>query len=220
MKIKMKKFGKMKFNFWILHIKIRLYGNFHENLCEKNFDPFFWTFLTNWGKNQDEDGKIWKMILIFEFSISNLGHMAIFMKICAKNYLTHFAGYFWLIEAKINMKIKKYGKMSPILEFSISKLGYVAILMKIQGKNFWPIFLRHFWPFLKTFLTNRGKNKDEDGKIGKNEFDFWILHIKIRLCGTFHKNLRKMFFFKIFTLEGHTGTEMSRGLRCYTVIEG
>ena len=25
-------------NFWFLHIKIRLYGNFHENLSEKNFN--------------------------------------------------------------------------------------------------------------------------------------------------------------------------------------
>ena len=31
-----------------------LCGNFHENLCEKNFDRFCKTFLTNQGKNEDE----------------------------------------------------------------------------------------------------------------------------------------------------------------------
>ena len=42
---------------------------------EKNFD----SFLTNQGKNEDEDEKIWEMISIFEFSISKLGYMAISM---------------------------------------------------------------------------------------------------------------------------------------------
>ena len=39
--------------------KITVYGNFHENL-RKNFDSFFKPFLTNQGKNEDEDEKIWK----------------------------------------------------------------------------------------------------------------------------------------------------------------
>ena len=51
-KMKMKKFRKKEFDFWILHIKIRLCGNFHENLRKKT-DPFLKTFLTNWGKNED-----------------------------------------------------------------------------------------------------------------------------------------------------------------------
>ena len=38
--------------------------------------------------------KFGKMNSIFEFSISKLGYMAIFMKICAKKILTHFAGHF------------------------------------------------------------------------------------------------------------------------------
>ena len=33
------------------------------------------------------------------------------------------------------------------------------------------------------------KNKDEDEKIWKNEIDFWIVHIKIRLYGNFDVNL-------------------------------
>ena len=39
-------------------------------------------------------------------------------------------------------------------------------------------FLTHF---VSQNLTNRGKNEDEDEKMWKNEFDFRILHIKIRL---------------------------------------
>ena len=49
---------------------------------------------------------------------------------------------------------------------------------------------KNFDSFFKPFLTNRGKNEDEDEKIWKNEFDFWILHIKIRLYGNFDVNLR------------------------------
>ena len=103
---------------------------------------------------------------------------------------------------KIQGKIKKTGKMSSIFELSISILGYMAIHVKILGKKFWPIF--------RAFLTSRGKNKNECEKIWENEFDFWILHIKIRLYGTFHKNLRKNIFFEIFTWKGHTRTEVSR----------
>ena len=57
--------------------------------------------------------------------------------------------------------------------------------MKIQEK--------YFDPSCKTFLINRGKNEDEDEKIRENDFGFRILHIKIRLCGSFHENLRKKF---------------------------
>ena len=80
--------------------------------------------------------------------------------------------------------MKKHGKMSFIFAFSISKLGYVAIFKKI-GEKF-------FYPFFKTFLTNRGKNENEDEKILENEFDFSIVHMKIRLCGSCHENGRKM----------------------------
>ena len=94
--------------------------------------------------------------------------------------------------------------MNSIFEFSVSKLDYVAISMKIGEKHFWPIF--------KTFFNNRGKNKDEDEKIWKNEFHFCFSHIKVRLHRTFHKNLRKIFFFEIFIWEGDTRTEVSKGL--------
>ena len=40
-------------------------------------------------------------------------------------------------------------------------------------------------------MTNQGKNGDGDEKNWENEFDLWILHIKIRSCGNFLENLRK-----------------------------
>ena len=58
----------------------------------------------------------------------------------------------------MKMKMKKHGKMSPIFEFSISQLSYMVIFMKICGKK----VLIHFFV---TFLTNPGKNENEDEKI-------------------------------------------------------
>ena len=52
---------------------------------------------------------------------------------------------------------------------------------------------KNFDPFFGTFLTSQGKYENEDEKARENEFDFSILHIKIRLCGSFHENLRKKF---------------------------
>ena len=42
------------------------------------------------------------------------------------------------------------------------------------------------------------KNKDEDEKIWKNEIDFWIVHIKIRLYGNFDVNLWTKKFYPFF----------------------
>ena len=47
-----------------------------------------------------------------------------------------------------------------------------------------------------TFLTNRGKNEDENEKIWENESYFIIFHIKIRSCVNFHENPGK----KLLTL--------------------
>ena len=62
----------------------------------------------------------------------------------------------------MKMKMKKYGEMSSIFELSKSKLGYVAVFLKIQEKK--------FDQFFKTFLTNRGKN-EEDERIWENAFN-------------------------------------------------
>ena len=50
---------------------------------------------------------------------------------------------------------------------------------------------KFFDPFCRTFLTNRGKNKDEDEKIGENQFNFWIFRIRIGFYGNFQENPRK-----------------------------
>ena len=50
-----------------------------------------------------------------------------------------------------------------------------------------------FDPFFKTFLTNQGKNDNEVEKVGKSEFNFSVLHIKLRLYRNFHENLRRHF---------------------------
>ena len=50
-----------------------------------------------------------------------------------------------------------------------------------------------FDPIIKTILTNRGKNEDEDKKSWESEFNFSILHVKIRLYRNFHKNLKRNF---------------------------
>ena len=73
--------------------------------------------------------------------------------------------------------MKKYGKMSSIFELSISKLGYVAVFMKICKKMFDPFFKTFFLTTNQLiFLTNN----NEVEKIWKSEFNFSILHIKIR----------------------------------------
>ena len=58
-KMKMKKLEKMNSIFQFLY-QTRLYGNFHENLSEKKFNIFCRTFLTNQGKNEDENEKMWE----------------------------------------------------------------------------------------------------------------------------------------------------------------
>ena len=113
----------------------------------ENEDLFFRTFLPNWGKNENEDKKYGKMSSIFEFSILKLGYVAILMKIWKKK-LTYFLRHFWLIEAKMKMKMKKFGKISSIFEFSISTLSYNELFIKIWEKQ---VFFRIF-----TWVEDRG----------------------------------------------------------------
>ena len=58
------------------------------------------------------------MSLIFELSKSKLGYMAIFMKICGKNYAPFFR-IFFTNQCKYENENGKYGKMKLIFEFSI-----------------------------------------------------------------------------------------------------
>ena len=96
---------KNESHFLILHIKIRLQGNFHENLRKK--------------------------------------------------FLTDFFNHFWLIEAKMKIKMKEFGKINSVFAFSISKLGYAGIFFEIQEKKFLTHFLRHFWFFHKNLREKR-----------------------------------------------------------------
>ena len=67
------------------------------------------------------------------------------------------------------------------------------------------------WPISWTFLTNRGKNEDEDEKIWENEFNIWVFYIKIRLSGSFHGNLLKKnlthFLGQVLTSQGKNKDE-------------
>ena len=126
------KIGENEFNFWILHIKIRLYDNFHENQWEKCFRPYCRTF--------------------------------------------------WLIEAKMKMKMTKYGKLSPIFEFSLSK------------KVMW----QFSWKSEKKFLDSSRQKQKWRWKNLEKRVRFLNLHIKIRLYRSFHQNLRKKYFFRNF----------------------
>ena len=84
------------------------------------------------------------------------------------------------------MNMKKYGKMSSIeIEFTILNIGYAGIFLEIWDL----IFVQYF----KGFLTNEEKNEDEDEKIWGNDFNFWIRHTKIILCGSFYENPWKSF---------------------------
>ena len=56
--------------------------------------PIFKTFLTNQGKNEDEDKKIRKISSNFEFFISKLGYKTIFMKIPEKKFWPIFEHIF------------------------------------------------------------------------------------------------------------------------------
>ena len=159
---------------------------------EKNFWPIFKTFLTNRGKTEDENEKIWKNelnFLILHIKIRLYGN---FYENMLKKVLTHFFGHFWLIEAKTKMKVKKYGKMSSIFEFSISKLRYVGIFMKVWEKV--------FDPFLKIFLTNLGKMKMKMKKYGKIIWIFEFSKSKLRYLVIFMKIGEKNFWanFKTF----------------------
>ena len=109
------------------------------------------------------------MSSIFEFSISKLGYLVIFLKVCAKKILTRFLGHFWLIATKMNIKMKKYGKMSSIFEFSISKLSYMAVFMKLGEKRVFGIFT--WYAFQSEFTLHSCLNIKE--LLSRNKRDIW-----------------------------------------------
>ena len=105
-------------------------------------------FLINQGKNENEDEKIWKNELDFWIIHIKIRLFGNFHENLLKKILTHFLRNFWLIESKIKMKMKKFGKISSIFGFSISKLGYMELFIKIWEKSFFLKFLLekgHTW---------------------------------------------------------------------------
>ena len=126
--------------------------------------------MTNQGKNEDGHEKIWKnkfAFWIFHIKIRLCGNFD--WNLWTKSF-DSFLGHFWLIEAKMTMKLKIFGK---------SEFNFSILHIKIR------------------LYRNFHENEDEDEKkIWENEFNIWILHIKIRLNGTFHKNVKKNFFSK------------------------
>ena len=92
---------------------------------------FFKTFLTNQGKNEDlSNRKCDKISLIFEFSISKLGYMGIFMKIREKRFDPFFKT-FLTNQGKNGDEDKKKCKNEFNFEFYLSKVGNMAIFLKI-----------------------------------------------------------------------------------------
>ena len=90
------KIWKNKFNFSIVHIKIRLSGHLHENprkIVLTHFNDIFDSFLrllTNRSTNEDEDEEIWKNeseFWILHVKISSCGN---FHENPRKKFLTHF----------------------------------------------------------------------------------------------------------------------------------
>ena len=77
----------------------------------------------------------------FELSRSKLGYRATLIKILDKKFFTPFLRHFWLIEAKIKMKMKNFWKLSSVFDSPHENL-YGNF-----DKNLWIFFfyLRHFW---------------------------------------------------------------------------
>ena len=102
--------------------------------------------------------KYGKMISIFEFFLSKeITYIQKFSWNSEEKNINQFFGHYWLVNTKMKLKMKKYGKMSLIFESSILKLGYEAVFLEIWEKN--------FDSFLKTMLINQEKNEDEDEEI-------------------------------------------------------
>ena len=66
---------------------------------------------------------------------------------------------------------------------------HIKIRLYENFLKIWSQKKKNFHPLFKLFLTNRGKNENVNEKIWENEFDLWILQIKIRVYVNFHENL-------------------------------
>ena len=126
--------------------------------------------------------KYGKMIWSFEFPISKfMWYVAISMKFWEKHFWPIFK-HFSLVEAKMKVKMKVYGKISSILEFTTSKLVYVPVFMKVWEKTFDPLF-KTFWKKIK--------NEDKSEKNGKLSSIFEFSISKLGYVAVFMKICKK-----------------------------
>ena len=99
-----------------------------------------------------------------------------------KNIFDPFLRHFSLVEAKMKVKMKLYGKISSILEFTTSKLVYVPVFMKVWEKTFDPLF-KTFWKKIK--------NEDKSEKNGKLSSIFEFSISKLGYVAVFMKICKK-----------------------------
>lgn len=113
----------------------------------------------------------------FELSRSKLDYRATLMKISDKKFLTPFLRHFWLIEAKIKMKMKNFWKLSSVFDSPHESL------YDNFHKNLWKFFffyLRHFWQI------------EANMKMKTNEFEKMSLIFEYSIMTHF---LRHFFFY-------------------------
>lgn len=147
-KMMMKKFGRV-----IFELSISKLGKLgYMEIFMKNY-PLFKRFLTNQGKNKNEDEKIWKNESDFRILHENedekiwknefgfwIFHIKIklyrnFHENLRKIKFDPFLKTFMTNRGKSENEDEKYGKMSPLFELSISKVSYVELFIKIWGKG-------------------------------------------------------------------------------------
>ena len=133
-------------------------------------------------KNKNKDEKIGKINLIFEFFIPKVGYMTFYMKIWEEKIWPIFKTFFTYRSKNENLNENSLRKWVRSLNSPYQ--NYTEIFMKIYGKKV-------FKPLFRIFLISRGKYEYEEVKTSKNNFNFWIFHIKIRLCASFHESLKK-----------------------------
>ena len=128
------------------------------------------------------------MSSVFEFSMSKLGYVAVFMKIWEKKFWLIFEDIFDQSRQKWRWRWKKFGKMSLIFELPMSNLGYMEIFTKI-GEKILTHFSRHFF-FSRHFWLTEAKMKTKMEKFGKInsifEFSIWkvgYLKLFLKICG-------------------------------------
>ena len=152
---------------WTIHPKLIIQISWKSK--RKNWLNFDW-FLANRGKSEDVDDKIWKN----EYGFWTF-HPKIRLDTNFHEHLRENLTDFWLIEINEDDKSLRKRKLSTL------NLAYIPILWKC-GKL-----------FFEWFLTNKGKNEDDD----KNRKSSAIFELSIPKFGDLKiliKNWEKKMF--------------------------